>query len=218
MKRAFAWLAFAPLLAVSACQAPQLAHKTQPTPQSVALQLGDVPGMLRCDTSGDVESVLKSEKSEGSLAYNMNATEWEQWRRQGAVDAYFAVFGQSAADCATVSASGTGAPPGWLMVGLVVEFQNAALAAHNFQRDSTLMGLGPQDIRFIELANGTTTFGTATGLGPASVVGSGLVAGTNYFVAQWQNRSFELDFIGYDVTDADADSAVLKMNRRIQQT
>jgi hypothetical protein len=216
MRRGLACLAFA--LAVTACQAPQLAQKTGATPQSVTLQPGDVPGMQRCDVSGNVNTVLAQEKSQGSLAYSMNATEWEQWRRQGAVDAYFAVFGQTAADCATVSASGTGAPPGGLMVGLVVQFQNATLAMHNFQRDSTLMGLGPQDIRFIELANGTTTFGTATGLGPRSVVGSGLVAGANYFVAMWQNRSFESDFIGYDVADADADGAVLKMNRRIVQT
>jgi hypothetical protein len=213
MSRVLAYLAMA--LAVAGCQTPQLAQGKAATPQTVVLQPGDVPGMQRCATTGDVNAVLKEEKSEGSLAYAMNATEWEQWQRQGATAAYFAVYGSTAADCAAVSAAGTGAPRGALMVGLVVEFRTETLAAHNYQRASTLMGLGPQDIRFIELANGTTTFGTATGLGPLSVIGSGLVAGTNYFIAMWQNKRFESDFIGYAVANSDADKAVLSMNRRI---
>ena len=213
MRRLLACTAF--VLAAVACEAPQITQARAATPQSVGLQSRDVPGMQRCATTGDVKTVLQEEKLEGSLAYGMHATEWAQWQRQGAVAAYFTVYGASFADCATVSAGGTGAPRGALMVGLVVEFRTSALAANNYQRDSTLMGLGPQDIRFIELANGSTTFGTSTGLGPQSVIGSGLVAGTNYFVAMWQNKRFETDFIGYAVTDADADKAVLNMNRRI---
>jgi hypothetical protein len=213
MRRALAGLALG--LALCACQGPQAVGLHPATPQSVALQPGDVPAMQRCATTGAVDAVLQQEKADGSLDYDRHATEWEQWKQQGAKAAYFAVFGATVADCVAASAAGTGAPRGGLMVGLVVEFKNATLASHNFQRDSTLMGLGPQDIRFIELANGTTTFGTATGLGPASVIGSGLVAGSNYFVAMWQNKSFESDFIGYDVADADADQAVHNMNRRI---
>ena len=213
MTRLLACLAMA--LAVAGCQGLQPIQVKAATPQSVVLQPGDVPGMQRCATTGDVNTVLNEEKIEGSLAYDMNATEWAQWRRQGATDAYFAVYGASAGDCAAVSAAGTGAPRGALMVGLVVEFRTATLAASNYQRASTLMGLGPQDIRFIELANGTTTFGTATGLGPLSIIGSGLVAGTNYFIALWQNKRFESDFIGYAVADSDADKAVLSMNGRI---
>ena len=213
MTRLLACLAMA--LAVAGCQGPQVAQTRAATPKTVVLQPGDVPGMQRCATTGDVNAVLEEEKIEGSLVYAMNATEWAQWQRQGAMDAFFAVFGATPADCAAVSAAGTGAPRGSLMVGLVVEFRTETLAAHNYQRDSTLMGLGPQDIRFIELANGTTTFGTATGLGPQSVIGSGRVAGTNYFVAMWQNKRFESDFIGYAGADSDADKAVLSMNRRI---
>jgi hypothetical protein len=213
MSRLLACLAMA--VAVAGCQGPQIAEGKAATPQTVVLQPGDVPDMQRCAATGDVNTVLKQEKSEGSLAYPVHATEWAQWQQQGATNAYFAVYGATAADCAAVSAAGTGAPRGALMVGLVVEFRTVSLAASNYQRASTLMGLGPQDIRFIELANGTTTFGTATGLGPLSIVGSGLVAGTNYFVALWQNKRFESDFIGYAVADSDADKAVLSMNRRI---
>lgn len=203
-------------LTMAACQGPESAVQPKPaTPQSVTLQQDDVPGMQRCSTSGDVNAVLQHEKYAGSASYDRNATEWEQWKRQGATDAYFAVYGSTWADCAAASDSGTGAPRGGLMVGLVVQFKNESVAAANYKRDSTLMGLGPQDIRFIELAGGMTTFGSATGLGPASVVGSGRVAGTNYFVAMWQNKRFETDFLSYDVSAYDADQAVLTMNRRI---
>ncbi len=214
MTRAVVWLAVAVLLA--GCQVPfARASSRPPTAQSIALQPADVPGMHRCDVSGDVNAVLTVERNRNSPSYDMHATEWAQWKRQGAVDAYFAVFGLTAADCAAASDSTTGAPPGGLIVGLVVQFADTGGAARNFKRDSTLLGLGPRDIRFIELAGGTTTFGTATGLGVASVVGDAVVAGAKYFVAMWQNRRFESALIGYDMAFADADNAVLDMNSRI---
>jgi len=214
MTRALACLAVATVLA--ACQSP-LGHTgaSPVTPQSIALQPRDVPGMQRCDTSGDVTAVLKQEKAQQSLGYDMHATEWEQWKRQGAVDAYFAVYGRSAADCAAASGASSGAPTGGLMVGLAVQFQDSNGAARNFQRDSTLMGLGPKDIRFIELAGGTTTFGSATGLGADSVIGSAVVAGSDYFVAMWQNSRFESDFIGYDMGFTEPANAVMAVNKRI---
>lgn len=216
MTRAVLWLVATVLL--TACQSPFAHPAALPVaPQSIVLQPGDLPGMHRCATSGDVTAVLQDEKTKHSPAYDINATEWQQWKRQGAMDAYLAVYGRSAADCAAASDSSTGAPPGGLMVGLVVQFRDTRGAATNFQRESTLMGLGPRDIRFIELAGGTTTFGQATGLGVASVVGSAKVAGANYFVAMWQKSRYQSEFIGYDMAFADADSAVLEMNRRIIQ-
>lgn len=214
MARALVCLAVATLLA--ACQAPLGHSGAKPvTPQSITLQARDVPGMQRCDTSGDVTAVLNQEKAQRSLGYDMHATEWEQWKRQGAVDAYFTVYGHSAADCAAASGASSGAPTGGLMVGLVVQFQDSNGAARNFQRDSTLMGLGPKDIRFIELAGGTTTFGSATGLGVDSVVGSAVVAGSDYFVAMWQNNRFESDFMGYDMGFTEPANAVMAVNKRI---
>jgi hypothetical protein len=216
MTRAVLWLAVAMVLV--SCQAP-LGRNTakSPTPQSVVLQPGDLPGMQRCDVSGEVSTVLSAEKNRQSPVYDMNATEWEQWKQQGAVDAYFAVYGRTAADCDAASDSSTGAPLGGLVVGLVVQFRDTSGAATNYQRDSTLMGLGPKDIRFIELAGGTTTFGSATGLGKDSAVGSAQVAGADYFVARWQSRRFQSEFFGYDMAFSDADNAVMDMNRRILQ-
>lgn len=216
MTRALAWLAVA--VFVAGCQSPLAHASSKPvTPQTISLQPGDVPGMQRCATSGPLPAVLSQERTSGSPAYDMNATEWAQWKRQGAVDAYFAVYGRTRADCAAASDSTTGAPEGGLVVGLVVQFANTDGAARNYQRNSTLMGLGPRDILFIELAGGTTTFGSATGLGNDSAVGSAHVAGAAYFVARWHNRSFQSEFIGYDMAFAAADQAVMDVNRRIPQ-
>jgi len=212
-----AWMAVA--MALAACQTSP-AHSTAraPNPQSIALQPNDVPGMQRCAVSGDVVTVLKQEKAQRSPSYDRNATEWEQWKLQGATDAYFAVFGRTASDCAAASNASAGAPTGGLMVALVVEFRDTNVAARNFQRDSTLLGLGPGNIRFIQLAGGTTTYGEATGLGDDSAIGSAVVGGANYFVAMWQSKSFQSEFISYDLNVGDADTAVLAVNRRILQT
>ena len=215
--RALAWVAVAMVMA--GCQAPAgtAAGDTSPTPKSISLQPGDVPGMQRCAISGDVINVLGQEKATGSPAYAINATEWAQWKQQGATDAYFAVYGRTASDCAAASDSSTGAPTSGVMVGLVVQFHDTSGAARNFERESTLMGLGPKNIRFIELAGGTTTFGNATGLGHDSVVGSADVVGTNYFMAEWQSSRFQSELMGYDMAYADADNAVMEINRRIVQ-
>lgn len=217
MSLAMAWMAVA--MALAACQtSPAATVAKSATPQSIALQPNDVPDMQRCAVSGDVASVLKQEKAQSSPSYDRNATEWEQWKRQGATDAYFAVFGRTASDCAAASNASTGAPTGGLMVALVVEFRDTNGAARNFQRDSTLMGLGPGNIRFIQLAGGTTTYGQATGLGEDSAIGNAVVGGANYFVAMWQSKSFQSEFISYDLNVGDADTAVLAVNQRILQT
>src|SRR5215472_3386106 len=90
MTRPIVWIAIA--VALVSCQAPLTSSAPKPgTPRSVILQPGDLPGMHGCDISGQVTAVLTDEKSRNSPLYERNATEWQQWKRQGAIDAYFAV-------------------------------------------------------------------------------------------------------------------------------
>lgn len=185
------------------------------TAESVALQQGDVSNMQRCDGSGDIDVVLQAERAMNPTAYNENAPAWVRWKRQGATDAYFAVFGRTAADCAAISSAGSGAPAGGLEVGLVVKFKDEKIAENAYRRDPTLLGLGPKDILFIRLAGGVVTTGVDIGLGPESKIGSGTVAGSKYYFAFWQNKEFDADFMGYNVATTDADAAVRAMNGRI---
>ncbi|HSS93160.1 MAG TPA: hypothetical protein VLR46_04120 [Candidatus Dormibacteraeota bacterium] len=205
------------VLAAVACQYSGPTAKGNPvTAESIALRSGDASGLQRCGGSGDVEAVLRGEKARDPMAYNLNATEWEQWKSQGASDAYFAVYGRTAADCDALSVSGAGAPSGGLMAALVVKFKSEAIAARTYGSKSTILGFGPRDIAFIMLVGGSVMTGSDTGLGPRSVIGSGSAAGTSYYFAFWQNNVFDSFFTAYDLPSADARGAANKMNHGIR--
>jgi hypothetical protein len=203
-------------LTAAACQTAPLTARPKPvTPESIALRSGDVAGLLRCGVSGDVAAVLEVEKATAPAEYDVNATEWTQWRRQGASDAYLAVYGRTAADCDAASASGTGAPSGGLMVALLVQFKSEAVAARTYGTNSTLLGFGPRDIAFIRLLGGNLTTGSDTGLGPRSTVGSGTSPGSTYYLAFWQNKVFDSFLLAYDLPSAEALYAANNVNMRM---
>lgn len=216
MKVTRVMLGLALVVTAVGCSAPARAtHHETVTAQSVALQQGDVSGMQRCDGSGDIDTVLQNQKSKNPTAYLENAAVWTRSKKQGATDAYLAIYGRTPRDCAAMSALGSGAPTGGVVVGLVIKFKDEAIAARGYSAGATLFGLGPQDIRFISLAGGSVTTGLDTGLGTQSRVGRGTVAGSTYYFAFWQNKDFDVDFMGYDVATIDADAAVRDMNGRI---
>jgi hypothetical protein len=201
------------VLALAGC-APT-AHPKSATAQSIALQPGDVSGLKGCNGGGDMQTVLNQEKSIDKYGYDLNSTEWQQWKTQGATEAYFAVYGRTAADCDAFTATGTGAPRGGLMAGLVVKFKDAAIAARNYRAASTLLGFGPRDITFIKLVGGSITTGTDTGLGPDSVIGTGSAVDSTYYFAFWQNKAFDSFFIAYDLPAFEAQGAAEHVNERI---
>jgi len=99
------------------------AHANSVSAQSIALQPGDVSGLLKCARSGDIQTVIRREKSSDQVAASQYAAEWEQWKTLGATDAYYAAYGQTSTDCDALSTIGTGAPTGGLIAGLVVTFK-----------------------------------------------------------------------------------------------
>ena len=206
-------LALVVALTLVGCE--QAAHAKPPSAQSIALQPGDVSGLQRCDGSGDVQAVIRREKSTDQVASNEHAAEWEQWKTQGATEAYFAAYGRTSADCNALSAIGTGAPTGGLMAGLVVKFKDQAIAARTYRADSTLLGFGPKDIAFIQLVGGSVVTGSNTGLGPLSVIGTGSAGGATYYFAFWQNKVVDSFFIAYDLPSATAEGAARSVNQRM---
>ena len=188
-------------------------HTNSVSAQSIALQPGDVSGLVKCAGSGDIQTVIRREKSND--AASQYAAEWEQWKTQGATEAYFAAYGQTSTDCDALSTIGTGAPTGGLIAGLVVTFKDQAIAARTYRADSTLLGFGPKDITFIQLVGGSVMTGTGTGLGPESVVGSGYVSGATYYFAFWQKKVVDSFFIAYDMPSAVAEGATRRVNQRM---
>jgi hypothetical protein len=204
------------IVAVAACQPSNFAQARPITAESVALQPTDVTGMLRCDGSGDVNAVIQQEKTNNPYAYDENAPEWERWQIHGATQAYFVFYGETPRDCATLSGSSTGAPPGALMVALVVKFKDEPSAVRIYGDNSTFFGFGPKDLTFIKLAGGRVTTGSVTGLGQESAVGRVSVVGATYYMAFWQRKRFDSFLIAYDVMSLDAERAVMNVNGRIQ--
>ena len=89
------------LLMVAGCQGPETVAQKKPlTAQSVTLQAKDVPSMQRCEASGDLDTVLKREKSSDPKSYESNSYQWGLWKREGATEGYLAVYGASPRDCA----------------------------------------------------------------------------------------------------------------------
>jgi hypothetical protein len=201
-------------LTLVGCQ-PAAAQPKSVSAQSIALQPGDVAGLKGCDAGGDMQTVLSKEKSIDKFLYDQNATEWEQWKTQGATEGYFAVYGRTAADCGVFSATGNGAPHGGLMAGLVVKFKDTSASARNYRLASTLLGFGPRDITFIKLVGGVITTGTDTGLGPQSVIGTASAVGSTYYFAFWQNKAFDSFFIAYDLPAFEAQGAAENVNQRM---
>jgi hypothetical protein len=200
-------------LTLVGCQ--QAAQPQHVSAQSIALQPGDVSGLQRCDGSGDLPTVLREERSSNPIGYSQNATEWEQWKTQGAIEAYFAAYGRTSADCSSLTTLGAGAPSGGLMAALVVKFKDPAVAARTYRAGSTLLGFGPKDITFIRFVGGGVLTGAVTGLGPQSVIGSGSVADATYYFAFWQNKMVDSFFIAYDLPAAEAEGATKRVNQRI---
>jgi len=191
------------------------AHVNGVSAQSIALQPGDVSGLVKCARSGDIQTVITRERSDDQAAASQYAAEWEQWRTQGATEAYYAAYGQTSTDCDALSTIGAGAPTGGLIAGLVVTFKDQAIAARTYRADSTLLGFGPKDIAFIQLVGGSVMTGSSTGLGPESVVGSGYVSGATYYFAFWQKKVVDSFFIAYDMPSAVAEGAARRVNQRM---
>jgi hypothetical protein len=191
------------------------AHANGVSAQSIALQPGDVSGLVKCARSGDIQTVITQERSNDQAAASQYAAEWEQWKTQGATEAYYAAYGQTSTDCDALSAIGTGAPTGGLIAGLVVTFKDQAIAARTYRADSTLLGFGPKDIAFIHLVGGSVMTGSSTGFGPESVVGSGYVSGATYYFAFWQKKVVDSFFIAYDMPSAVAEGAARRVNQRM---
>jgi hypothetical protein len=205
------------LLTAAGCQAPAHAATANPaTVESVALQPGDLAGFQRCSASGNLAAVLSAEKAANPGEYDLNATEWAQWRMQGAADAYFAAYGRTASDCNSLSAAGTGAPSGGMIIALIVKFKSTATAILTYAASSTLLGFGPRDTTFIRLVGGTLMTGSDTGFGPRSVTGSGTSPGDTFYVAFWQNKAFDSFLIAYNVAAVDARIAANRVNDRIR--
>jgi hypothetical protein len=186
-----------------------------PSPSSVAVQPGDLPGgLLRCDISGDMASFLNKEKSADAATYASVKSDWDSARSNGATAAYTALYANSAEHCALFQTSGAnpGAATYKLVVNFVVQFKSVASAAAAYTSGS-VFSFSVADLKG---AGVPITEGLATGLTDHSIIRTAVLPDQTVFVALWQNQKFLVILAILNVGPGDSRHAALAENSRIK--
>jgi hypothetical protein len=140
--------------------------------------------MQRCDLSGDIDSYLSKAKDKDPGTYASVKGEWDAAKKQGATAAYVAFYTDSAPHCASIQSNTADVTAATykLVVNFALQFKDEASASKGYASES-IFGVSKSSLK-----GGVE--GTATGLGPNSVVLSTSLGIQSYYVAAWQNKAF----------------------------
>ena len=142
-----AWVAGL-LLFVVACAAPSVPGVAAATPQSVAVQAGDVPSDLKkCADSGDIDSYLKNVKSKSPTSYQQVNDQWQKEKSAGATAGQVEVYADSQDECDALSSgrSPQSTTPPKIVLNYVVQFKDETSASKDYKDE--VLGLNPADIQ-----------------------------------------------------------------------
>lgn len=202
------------LLMVSACGPVGGVGTPGPTAASVAVHTSDMPsGMQRCDLSGDINNYLKKIQTKDPSTYSTIKAQWEAAQKDGASAANVEFYTDSTAHCASLESSGSqvGTATYKLAVNFVFQFKDQASAEKGYKTDS-IFGFSASSLKSSQVP---VVEGTATGLGPNSIVLTISLTGQTFYVAVWQNKKFMV-ILGILNIDAATDKNVaLAENKRI---
>lgn len=208
---------FVPIVLVAALAAcgGTSSNPSVPTAATVTVQQSDVPrGMVRCDLSGDIQNFIHKEQSPDPSTSTATAKEWSQAQKNGAVAAQVAIYADTKSHC-TEFANGKNDPaavPYKLVIDFVIQFKDARSATSNYTNDS-IFGVTASSLS----ASGTASIqGSKTGLGPNSVVVSQTVSSQTFFIALWQNKTFDVFLAVLNVDPAAANKIATLENNRIK--
>jgi hypothetical protein len=162
---------------------------TGPTAATVAVQPSDIPkDMVRCDISGDIQSFIQKEQAPAPSTSKSAANEWSRAQKNGAIAAYAAVYTDSKSHC-TDFAGGRNDPaaaPYRLVVDFVLQFKDARSAANTYTNDSIF------GVTASSLSGPSSIQGAKTGLTGNSVVVSQSLSNQTFYIALWQNMTFDV--------------------------
>jgi hypothetical protein len=212
MRRSLA--AVATLLMLAGC-GPTTVILAGPSASSIAVKTGDLPsGMMKCDLSGDIATLLNALKTKDPAAYTTTKNDWDSAQKNGATGAYVAFYADSKANCAnvdTTAGSGIGSATYKLVVNFVIQFKDEASAAKGYTTESifgfstaTLKGAGTAAVE-----------GTKTGLTANSIVVSISIATQAFYIAVWQNKAFMVILAVINIDTATSQKVALAVNGRI---
>jgi hypothetical protein len=169
--------------------------------------------MQRCDLSGDINTYLKKIQTKDPSTYSTIKSQWEAAQKDGATAADVEFYTDSTAHCASLESSGSqvGTATYKLAVNFVFQFKDQASAEKGYKSDS-IFGFSATSLKSSQVP---VTEGTATGLGPNSIVLTIAISNQTFYVAVWQNKQFMV-ILGVLNIDAATDKNVaLAENKRI---
>jgi len=186
-----------------------------PTAATVAVQPSDVPkAMVRCDLSGDIEHFIEREQAPDPSTSKSAANQWSQAQKNGATAAYAAIYTDSKSHC-TDFASGRNDPaavPYRLVIDFVLQFKDAKSAANTYANDS-IFGVTASSLS----ASGSSSIqGTKSGLTANSVVVSQSLSNQTFYIALWQNKTFDVFLAVLNFDAAAAKKIAQSENGRIK--
>ena len=178
------------------------------SPTSVSLQPSDLPKDLeRCPSSGDINSYLANLKTKNVDGYNGTLDAWKKLQAQGAKNA--AIVSYAADPAACTGEMGTGR--GRTAASFVIQFKDDGSAAIAWKHG--ILG-------FPSPTQGQQTpglkVGTGTGLGANSWSLEEAVQGRSLYLAFWQGHSFDVFFLGEDLTQDESQRALSSVAGRVR--
>ena len=181
----------------------------------MAVQPSDVPkDMVRCDLTGDIQSFIQKEKGPDASTSKSAANEWSQAQKNGATSAYVAIYTDSKSHC-TDFASGRSDPasvPYRLVINFVLQFKDSKSAANTYTSDS-IFGVTASSLT----ASGSSSIqGTKTGLTANSVVVSQSLSNQSFYIALWQNKTFDMFLAVLNLDPTAAKNVSTSVNSRIK--
>ena len=187
---------------------------TGPTASTVAVQSSDVPkGMVRCDLSGDIQSFITKEQGPDPSTSKSAANEWSQAQKDGATAAHVAIYADTSSHC-TDFASGRNDPaavPYRLVIDFVLQFKDTKSAAGTYTNGS-IFGVTASSLS----ASGSSSIqGTKTGLTENSVVVSQSLSNQTFYIAVWQNKTFDVFLAVLNLDPTAAQKIATSENGRI---
>lgn len=200
------------VMIVGACG--PLSGAAGPTASSVAVHAADLPsGLQRCDLSGDINTYLKKIQTKDPNTYSTVKTQWEAAQKDGATAADIEFYTDSTAHCASLESNGSQVSNAAykLVVNFVFQFKDQTSAEKGYKTDS-IFGFNSATLKSSLIP---VTEGTATGLGPNSIVLTIAVSSQSFYVAVWQNKAFMVILGLLNIDTASPKNIALAENKRI---
>lgn len=175
--------------------------------QSIAAQPGDLPsGLVICSWSGDVGAWADKLKPTDSGYAQQMVDFWQRLQSGGATGGWVQDLSVSEDACQGFYSGSAGLVSH--VTSIVIQFKDQASATSAYSSETPGL-FGPK-----VLNGGPTESGSATGLGPNSIVATpNNLPGITLFAA-WQKDAYYLVFIGYGIGLSDDRLALVKIDAR----